>query len=59
MKQIKTLVLMQLKDKMDFNWMKTTKGKIHTIITSIIKFAVLTLFYTALLYLANALHIVY
>lgn len=59
MKQIKTLVLMQLKDKVNFNWMKTHKGRIHTIITSIIKFAILTLIYTAVLFAADLLGIVF
>lgn len=59
MKQIKTLVLMQLKDKLDFNWLKSNKNRIHTVMTSIIKFAVLTLIYTIILYAASLLKLIY
>lgn len=59
MKQIKTLVLMQLRDKIDLSWTKTRKGRIHTIVTSILKFAFITVLYAAVLYAASLLNLVY
>ena len=59
MKQIKTLVLMQLRDKLDFSWLKSRKNRIHTVITSIIKFLILTAIYTAFLFIAKFLKIIY
>ena len=59
MKQIKTLVLMQLKDKVDFSWVKNRKSRIHTIVSSIIKFVILTLIYTAVLYAAKLLGVIF
>ena len=59
MKQIKTLVLMQLRDKIDLSWTKTRKGRIHTIIMSILKFAFITVLYTAILYAASLFNLVY
>lgn len=59
MKQIKTLVLMQLRDKIDLSWTKTRKGRIHTIIMSILKFAFITVLYSAVLYAAGLLNLVY
>lgn len=59
MKQIKTLVLMQLRDKLDFSWLKSRKKRIHTIITSIIKFLIITAIYTLFLFAAKFLKIIY
>lgn len=59
MKQIKTLVLMQLKDKINFSWMKNRKSRIHTIVSSILKFAILTLIYTIVLFAAKFLGIIF
>lgn len=59
MKQIKTLVLMQLKDKINFSWIKNRKSRIHTIVTSILKFVILTLIYTAVLFAAKFLGIIF
>lgn len=59
MKQIKTLVLMQLRDKIDLSWLKTRKERIHTIVNFILKFAILTLLYTAVLFVAGLLGLVY
>lgn len=59
MKQIKTLVLMQLRDKIDLSWTKTRKGRIHTIIMSILKFAFITVLYSAVLFVATLLNLVY
>ena len=59
MKQIKTLVLMQLRDKIDLSWIKTRKGRIHTIIMSILKFAFITVLYSAVLFVATLLNLVY
>lgn len=59
MKHIKTLVLMQLRDKIDLSWVKTRKDRIHTVVNFILKFAILTLLYTAVLYAACLLGIVY
>lgn len=42
MNGLKTLVLMQLKDKIDFSFLKSTKQTIFKIVLSIIKFAVIT-----------------
>ncbi len=59
MKQIKTLVLMQLRDKIDLSWLKSTKERIHTVVNFLIKFLVLTLIYTSVLYIASLLGLVY
>ena len=59
MKHIKTLVLMQLRDKIDLSWMKNRKDRIHTVVNFILKFAILTLLYTAVLYAASLLGVVY
>ena len=59
MRQIKTLVLMQLKDKLNFSWLKDRKSRIHTIVSSIIKFVLLTAVYTAILFAAKFLGIIF
>ena len=48
MKGLKTLVLMQLKDKIDFSFAKSTKKTIFKVVTTLLKFAVIT----ALIYFA-------
>ena len=42
MKNLKTLVLMQLKDKVDFSYLKSTKGTIFKIVLSLLKFGIIT-----------------
>ena len=59
MKQIKTLVLMQLRDKIDLSWTKTRKDRIHTIVNFLLKFLILTALYTAVLFACSLLKLVY
>lgn len=42
MKKLKALVLMQIRDKLDFSWTATTKSKIQKIVLSLIKFILIT-----------------
>ena len=59
MKQIKTLVLMQLRDKIDLSWTKSRKERIHTVVNFIIRLVVLTVLYAAVLFVASLLKLVY
>lgn len=59
MKQIKTLVLMQLRDKIDLSWTKTRKDRIHTVVNFLLKFLFLTVLYAAVLYACSLLNLVY
>lgn len=47
MKGLKTLVLMQLRDKVDFSWISSVKKTIFKVVLSVLKFAIIT----ALIYL--------
>ena len=51
MKQFWHLSLLQLKDKLDFSWVKSKKTLIQTIVFGILKFAIVTGLTFALLYL--------
>ena len=51
MKQFWHLSLLQLKDKLDFSWVKSKKTLIRTIVFGILKFAIVTGLTFALLYL--------
>ena len=51
MNHLKTLVMMQLKDKMDLSFIKSTKATIFKVVFSLLKFAILT----AIIYLAFTL----
>ncbi len=42
MKKLRALVLMQIRDKLDFSWTATTKSKIQKIVLSLIKFILIT-----------------
>ena len=42
MSNLKTLILMQLKDKMDFSYLKSLKKSIFKVVLSILKFALIT-----------------
>ena len=59
MKQIKTLVLMQLRDKIDLSWTKNRKDRIHTVVNFIIRLVILTILYAAVLFVASLLKLVY
>ena len=48
MKGLKTLVMMQLKDKLDMSFAKSVKQTIFRVVFSLLKFAVIT----AVIYLA-------
>lgn len=58
MQQIKTLVFMQLKDKLDVSWMYSRKSRIRTIILALLKFVLITAIYGAVLYATNLLGLV-
>ena len=51
MKQFWHLSLLQLKDKIDFSWVKSKKTLIQTIVFGVLKFAVVAVVAFALLYL--------
>ena len=54
MKNLKTLVFMQLKDKIDFSFIKSVKATIFKIVLSILKFGIVTgLFYIGFLVLSK------
>lgn len=59
MRQIKTLVFMQLKDKIDVSWIYSKKSRIHTIVLALLKFIAITVLYSAVLYLASYFGLVY
>ncbi|MCH5171435.1 MAG: hypothetical protein J1F31_01180 [Erysipelotrichales bacterium] len=54
-KPFTALILMQLRDKFDFSWTKTTKGKIQKIVLTILKFALITAIVYFLSYFARIL----
>ena len=56
-KALKPLVMMQLKDKLDFSFLKSTKQTIAKIILSILAFGVVTGVIFALLYLSKTFNI--
>ena len=56
-KNIKTLVMMQLKDKIDFGFAKTKKGLISKIVLTILSFVLITAGIYALLLVSQKLHI--
>lgn len=58
MQQIKTLVFMQLKDKLDVSWLYSRKSRIRTIILALLKFVLITAIYSAVLYATNLLGLV-
>lgn len=51
MKQLLKLTLLQLKDKIDFSWVKSRKDLIRTIVFGVVKFAVVIAIVYAILYL--------
>ena len=57
MKHLKSLVAMQLRDKVDLSWLKNKKEAIRTIIFSLLKFIVVTAIVYILLNLCNVLGI--
>ncbi len=59
MRQIKTLIFMQLKDKIDVSWIYSNKSRIHTVVLAIVKFLVITLIYSLILFGASKLGLVY
>ena len=58
MRQIKTLVFMQLKDKIDVSWIYSTKSRINTVVLSLLKFVLVTAIYTVILYATSLLGLV-
>ncbi len=59
MRQIKTLLFMQLKDKIDVSWIYSNKSRIHTVVLAIVKFLIITLIYGLILFAASKLGLVY
>ena len=57
MKKLKALVLMQIRDKLDFSWWKDKKKRIQTIVLSIVKFLVTTIFSAGILFLVQFLNV--
>ena len=58
MKQLLKLTLLQLKDKIDFSWVKSKKDLIRTIVFGVIKFAAVIAIVYAFLYLLTLINIV-
>ena len=48
---LKTLTLMQLKDKIDMSYMKRAKSAIYKVIMSILKFGIITAFIYIMFYI--------
>ena len=59
MKQLLRVSLLQLKDKIDFSWIKSKKTLIQTIVFGLIKFAVVVAIVFALLYLLTFVGFIY
>ena len=57
MKKLKALVLMQIRDKLDFSWWKDKKKRIQTIVLSIVKFLATTIFSAGILFLVQFLNV--
>ena len=57
MKHLKSLVAMQLRDKVDLSFIKDKKEAIRTIVFSILKFAIITAIVYVILYLCNVVGI--
>lgn len=57
MKKLKALVLMQIRDKLDFSWWKDKKKRIQAIVLSIVKFLVTTIFSAGILFLVQFLNV--
>lgn len=55
--RIKTLLLMQLKDKLDFSFAETKRGILFKVALSVIKFIIVTGLFFALFYIAKILKI--
>ena len=53
-----TLVLMQLKDKLDLSYRKTVKSRIFKVVLSVLKFAVITAVFFLGFYVLGMLHLV-
>lgn len=53
MKKLKALVLMQIRDKLDFSWLKDKKKRIQTIVLSIVKFLVTAFLSFVLLFITQ------
>lgn len=58
MKGLKTLILMQLKDKVDLSFTKSVKSTIFKVVTSILKFAIITFVIYILFYVLEFLRLV-
>ena len=55
---LKTLTLMQLKDKIDMSYMKRAKSAIYKVIMSFLKFGIITAFIYIMFYLLDYLKLV-
>lgn len=59
MNRLKALVLMQIRDKLDFSWLSTTKSRIQKIVLSLLQFIVITCVSIALIYLCQFIGLFY
>ena len=59
MKHLKTLVLMQLRDKIDLSWINDKKSRIRNIVFFILKFAIISAFSFLILYLCTLIGLFY
>ena len=59
MKKLKALVLMQIRDKLDFSWLKDKKKRIQTIVLSIVKFLIITVIASLVLNYARVFGLFY
>ena len=57
MMHLKTLIAMQLRDKIDLSWIKEKKKALRKIIFTILKFIILTAVTFLLLYICNMVQI--
>ncbi len=59
MKHLKTLVLMQLRDKIDLSWINDKKSRIRNIVFFVLKFAIISAFSFLILYLCTLIGLFY
>ena len=59
MNRLKALVLMQIRDKLDFSWLSTTKSRIQKIVLSLLQFIIITGLSIALIYLCQFIGLFY
>ena len=59
MNRLKALVMMQIRDKLDFSWLSSTKSCIQKIVLSLLQFIVITCVSIALIYLCQFIGLFY